>query len=303
MLRSGADTAERRDWVDELASILWRAEPGNSETPAPAVCAPTPAFGGPRSVAAQAVTRAHEVRPPRRDEAVFPPAPARRRGPRTVLAASAFVAALGLGWVGGLTVHDRLTPARPQIADTIAIHAVVDRIIRAESNGDPNARNRRSTAAGAGQFLDGTWLDMIRAHRPDLARLGEKEALELRFDAALTREMTTRFAERNAAMLTARGLPVTPGTLYLSHFAGGGGAVALLTAPGHVDAASVMASADATGQLTREKIVKANPFLDGFTVAELKSWGERKMEAGRSGLVSRASRHSGEGQRSISQAQ
>ena len=72
-------------------------------------------------------------------------------------------------------------------------------------------------------------------------------------------------------------MPVTPGTLYLSHFAGGGGAVALLTAPGHVDAASVMASADATGQLTREKIVKANPFLDGFTVAELKSWGERKM--------------------------
>jgi hypothetical protein len=276
MLRSGADTAERRDWVDELAAILWRAEPGDGERPAAAACAPSPA-PGPRSVAAEAVTRAHEVRPPRRDEAVFPRAPARRRAPRAVLAVSAFVAALGLGWIGGLTVHDRLTPARPQIAETLAIHSVVDRIIRAESSGDPNARNRRSTAAGGGQFLDGTWLDMIRAHRPDLARLGAKEALELRFDAALTREMTTRFAERNAAMLTARGLPVTPATLYLSHFAGGGGAVALLTAPGHVDAAAVMASADATGQTTREKIVKANPFLDGFTVAELKSWGERKM--------------------------
>jgi hypothetical protein len=124
---------------------------------------------------------------------------------------------------------------------------------------------------------------MIRAHRPDLAQLDKEKALELRFDASLAREMTRRFAERNAAMLAARGLPVTPGTLYLSHFAGGGGAVALLTAPGHVDAASVMALADATGQTTREKIVKANPFLDGFTVADLKSWGERKMEGGRGG--------------------
>src|SRR6516162_1987387 len=50
------------------------------------------------------------------------------------------------------------------------IDAVVERIIGVESDGDPNATNKRSSATGLGQFLDETWLDMIRAHRPDLAR-------------------------------------------------------------------------------------------------------------------------------------
>ena len=43
------------------------------------------------------------------------------------------------------------------------------------------------------------------------------------------------------------------------------------------DAASVMASADATGRTKREKLVKANPFLERFTVADLKTWADRKM--------------------------
>jgi hypothetical protein len=37
------------------------------------------------------------------------------------------------------------------------------------------------------------------------------------------------------------------------------------------DAALVMASADATGRTKREKIIKANPFLEGFTVADLRN--------------------------------
>jgi hypothetical protein len=88
-----------------------------------------------------------------------------------------------------------------------------------------------------------------------------------------------RLAEHNAALLGARGLPVTRGTLYLSHFAGGSGAVALLLAPDNADAAAVMASADATGRTTREKIVNANPFLQRFTVADLKNWADRKMQS------------------------
>ena len=50
-----------------------------------------------------------------------------------------------------------------------------------------------------------------------------------------------------------------------------------LSVPGEADAASLMASADATGRMTREKIVGANPFLGDFTVADLKSWADRKM--------------------------
>ena len=78
-------------------------------------------------------------------------------------------------------------------------------------------------------------------------------------------------------MLKKRGLPVTPGTLYLAHFAGSTGAVALLTGSDDLDAATLLASADTSGRSTREKLVKANPFLATFTVGDLKSWAERKM--------------------------
>ena len=78
-------------------------------------------------------------------------------------------------------------------------------------------------------------------------------------------------------MLRQRGLPGTAGTVYLAHFAGGAGAVAILSAPKNADAALVMASADATGRIKREQIIKANPFLEHFTVADLKSWADRKM--------------------------
>jgi len=91
------------------------------------------------------------------------------------------------------------------------IDAVVERIIGVESYGDPNAKNKRSSATGLGQFLDETWLDMIRAHRPDLAKgRSQDEILELRRDAKVAREITARFTQRNAEMLRKRGLPVTP---------------------------------------------------------------------------------------------
>ena len=187
------------------------------------------------------------------------------------------VTAFGFGWLGG---YDAYWPPDSQREKTAgpAIDAVVEQIIRVESNGDPNAKNKLSSATGLGQFLDETWLDMIRAHRPDLAKgRSQAEILELRRDTKIAREITTRFTERNAEMLRKRGLPVTPGTLYLAHFAGGAGAVAILSAMENADAALVMATADATARTKREKIIKANPFLERFTVADLRNWADRKM--------------------------
>jgi hypothetical protein len=60
--------------------------------------------------------------------------------------------------------------------------------------------------------------------------MSNKDSLELRRDPGLARQMTMRLLERNATMLKRRELPVTAGTLYLSHFASGGGAVALFLA-------------------------------------------------------------------------
>ena len=39
-----------------------------------------------------------------------------------------------------------------------------------------------------------------------------------------------------------------------------------------------MAYADTTGRTKRDRIVKANPFLDHFSVADLELWADRKMQ-------------------------
>jgi hypothetical protein len=138
----------------------------------------------------------------------------------------------------------------------------------------------RSSATGPGQFLDETWLEMIASYRPALVvGHSQKEVLKLRRDPELAREITTRLVQRNAKILSKRSLPVTPGTLYLAHFAGAAGAIAILSVPEGEHAASIMARADATGHMTREKIVFANPFLADFTVADLKRWADFKMKS------------------------
>jgi hypothetical protein len=189
---------------------------------------------------------------------------------------SGFIA-FGLGLVIGDGLYDVQHPKQRGLVSEVVPRVVAERIICAESNGDPNAKNKRSSATGPAQFIDETWLYMIRVHRPDFAQMSNKDALELRRDPELAREMTMRLLERNATMLKRRKLPITAGTLYLSHFAGGAGAVALLLAADADDAASVMARADVTGQTTRERLVRANPFLNSLTIADLKSWADNKM--------------------------
>jgi hypothetical protein len=190
---------------------------------------------------------------------------------------SVLVSAFGLGWIMGSNLYSYFD-RRDEITDRSAVNAVVERIIAVESDGDRNAKNSRSSATGIGQFLNDTWLELIREFRPDLTRgRSESETLELRRDTKLAREITTRLVERNATMLRQRGLPINAGAVYLAHFAGTAGAVAILSAPDNADAASVLASADATGRTKREQLIKANPFLQHLTVADLKIWAERKM--------------------------
>ena len=196
---------------------------------------------------------------------------------RRSVIAGACIAAFGAGWLAGLYLY-QLVDRKNEPGGAMNLNAVVDQIVRAESNGNSTAKNPHSSAAGLGQFVNGTWLEMVRADRPDLAKeRDDNEILELRQDPRLAREITTRFAERNALALRRRGLPVTPGTLYLAHFSGSAGAVAILSAPDYADAALVMASADRTGRTTREQIIKANPFLEHYTIQDLKNWAYCKM--------------------------
>jgi hypothetical protein len=218
-----------------------------------------------------------ELRPPCRDEMLAAHLPPDQRNATSKQATGFFLAVFVLGLAGGW-MYDRLPEAATgTFTGNRAVATVVEQIIQAESNGCATARNKRSSATGAAQFIDETWLRLIRAHRPELAQRSERVILEMRRDVELSREIAALFARQNAGILRRHGLSVTPGTLYLSHFAGGAGARALLSAPAHADAAMVMAQADATGRTTRDRIVRANPFLERFTVADLKGWADRKM--------------------------
>jgi AcrR family transcriptional regulator len=196
---------------------------------------------------------------------------------RLFIGVGALLIVLCLGWCGGSLY--RYFDRRDELTDKAAISAVVEQIIEVESTGDPNAKNDHSAATGLGQFLSDTWLELIREYRPDLTKgRSESQTLALRKDAKLAREITARFVEHNAAVLRQRGLPVTAATIYLAHFAGAAGAVAVLSASDNASAALVMASADATGRTKPAQLIKANPFLEHFTVADLKMWADRKMQ-------------------------
>lgn len=145
--------------------------------------------------------------------------------------------------------------------------ATVDQIIGVESGGNPYAKNPRSSATGSGQFLSGTWLEMINRHRPDLAQgRSREEILQMRNDPNLSRDMTQFYADQNSAFLKSKGIDPTPANTYLAHFLGPGGASAVHANPGETVRA-----------LLGDQAVAANPFLQGMTGQDVIDWAGRKM--------------------------
>jgi len=153
--------------------------------------------------------------------------------------------------------------------------ALSDQIVSAESGGDPNAQNPLSSAGGAGQFIDSTWLSMVGKYRPDLAAgKSRAEILALKTDPDLSKQMVGFYAQDNAKALSGAGLPTTPGNLYLAHFAGPQGAIGILTANPDASAASVLGPS----------VAKANPFLRNMTVADLQRWASSRVGGGQGAM-------------------
>lgn len=154
-----------------------------------------------------------------------------------------------------------------------AIETLIGRIIQVESGGVAHARNPLSTATGLGQFIESTWMRMMRSYRPDLvASLSSRDVLDLRLNPDLSRQMVRHLAQENEAYLRARGHEISAGRLYLAHFLGPAGADVVLRAD---PAASV-------GQVMGVAVVSANPFLNGYSVQNLRDWADRKMTGTRS---------------------
>lgn len=149
--------------------------------------------------------------------------------------------------------------------------SVVDRIIHAESSGRASAKNPKSSATGLGQFVGGTWLGMMKKHRKDLTEgKSDDEILAMRTDAALSREMTQRYADENAAILKGKGIPATDGNIYLMHHFGGGGGPALLTADPSKQASEVLPKG----------VIDANPHIANKTVGEVRAWAAKRVGEG-----------------------
>lgn len=143
--------------------------------------------------------------------------------------------------------------------DAVA-RASVARTVGLESGGVATAKNPRSSATGAGQFIDKTWLTTIQQARPDLvAGKTRAQVLALRNDPAISKEMTEAYAVANARGLYDSGLPVTEQTVYLAHHFGLGGARKILRAPPDTPMQSLISPSE----------MQANPYLKGKTVGQV----------------------------------
>lgn len=139
-------------------------------------------------------------------------------------------------------------------------------VIQAESSGDPNSRNDLSSASGPAGFTNGTWLETVRANRPDLAGKSDDELLALKTNPQLAGEMANAYGNANGAYLAKNGLPVTDGTKYLAHFSGPQGAVKILQADPTANAGEVLGPA----------ALKANPWLANTTAQGLQAMMAKK---------------------------
>jgi len=127
---------------------------------------------------------------------------------------------------------------------------------KVESNFDPKATSKTSSAQGLFQFIEQTWLTTMKQSGPALGygRYADAivrtpggrmevpdpamraEILNLRRDPAANAAMAGAFTRSNAEVLTRRlGRAPSEGELYIAHFLGAGGAVKLIGATANSD--------------------------------------------------------------------
>lgn len=150
-------------------------------------------------------------------------------------------------------MSDPIAPAGPdpvraairRAADATGVNfSLLVETARRESALNPNARAGTSSATGLFQFIESTWLDMMRRHGADhglghyAAQLQQgadaatrREILALRNDPEISARMAAELARENAETLQARlGRAPNAGELYAAHVMGSGGALRLIEA-------------------------------------------------------------------------
>lgn len=145
--------------------------------------------------------------------------------------------------------------------------ALKARIRQVESSGNDAARNPLSSATGRYQFTSGTWLAYYK-RRFGAQGLSNAAILAKRGDGRLQEVLMDDLTADNAAFLRSVGEAESAGNLYLTHFAGQGGARKLFRADPAADAGAVLG----------QGVVKANPWMRGMTAGDVIAWAHRKMK-------------------------
>lgn len=197
--------------------------------------------------------------------------------------------------------HDLQTKLKPIIVEAKA-RAIVDPmlatmdggddrygrpkwLVKSESGGNQQARNQTgSSAMGAVQFLEGTYLEWVQRVNPEWAQgLSRSEILATRGDAQKESEIYRAFRAHNASRLTNAGYEVSPRNEYIMHHMGEGGGLAVLDAlkygdPGQSFYNVLVAS---QGKSTADTIVAQNPWMRGKSLRGAVNWFENKAGGNR----------------------
>jgi hypothetical protein len=145
-------------------------------------------------------------------------------------------------------------------APDAAFHTFLDRLMGAESAGRSHAKNPRSSALGPFQFINSTFLAVMRQHFPeDVARKSEGQILALRTRHDVARRAAHAFSKDNMAYLVDRGIKPTFGHLRLAFLLGPQGAARVLQAP----------PSRPVTQILEGSVISANPFMRRMTAADL----------------------------------
>jgi len=146
-----------------------------------------------------------------------------------------------------------------------------------ESGGDYGARSKTSSAGGKYQFLDSTWLGVIRKVRPDLRGATDRELLKLKTDTseegrAIQEQAADYYLQSEIVpSLTRQGVEPTKGNVYLAWFAGPDGAKDVLQAAPNTPISKIL-SGEAMRANSSIKLGK-KPFSE-FTQSDLVTWAE-----------------------------
>jgi hypothetical protein len=138
--------------------------------------------------------------------------------------------------------------------------ALLDRLMASESGGRPLAKNPLSTALGPYQFIESTFLDIVRRKLPELTvGKSDEEICRLRGDPTISRRAALIYIRESAAFFAARNISVTPANLNLAFLAGHMGAARVLAAKPDEQVSAILSSS----------AIAANPWLAGLTARGL----------------------------------